>query len=191
MIQPPAWLKPMVDYGPLAIFLIVFETQGMLPATAALMAATLVALALSFFFTRKVALVPLVTAVVVGIFGGLTLWLKDDTFIKLKPTIIYGLFAAVLTGGLILGKPVLKALLGEALPLDETGWRRLSLRFVVFFLGMALLNEVLRRILTTEQWVLWKVPGSIIVTFLFMLTQLPLIQRHRLPESESTPPTES
>jgi intracellular septation protein len=140
----------------------------------------------SYAFTRKVALMPLVTAIIVGIFGGLTLWLNDDTFIKMKPTIIYGLFAIVLGGGAVLGKPVLKAVLGEAFSLTDAGWRRLSLRFVLFFVAMAVANEIIRRVASVDIWVLWKVPGSIILTFVFMLSQMPFIQRHRLPEGDAS-----
>ena len=114
----------------------------------------------------------------VGVFGGLTLWLNDETFIMMKPTIVYGLFAAVLGGGLALNRPTVKALLGEALHLDDDGWRALSLRFCLFFLGMAILNEVVRRVASMDTWVLWKVPGSMAATFIFMLFQLPLIRRH-------------
>jgi intracellular septation protein len=178
----PTWLKPAVDFGPLAVFMAAFWLRGMLPATAALMAATAVALAVSYYFTRKLALMPLVTAVIVGVFGGLTLWLHDDTFIKMKPTIIYALFAVVIAGGLALGKPTVKVVLGEAFQLDALGWKRLSLRFCLFFLAMAATNEVVRRIASDNIWVLWKVPGSIGATFVFMLTQLPLIQRHKVEE---------
>lgn len=181
MRTAPKWLKPAVDFGPLAVFMIAFWAQGLITATAALMGATAVALALSYFYTRKVALMPLVTALVVGVFGGLTLWLHDDTFIKMKPTIIYGLFAVILAGGLALGKPTLKVILGEAFQMDEGGWKALSLRFMVFFIAMALVNEVVRRVASVDVWVLWKVPGSIVLTVIFTVAQMPLIQRHKLP----------
>lgn len=181
----PPWLKPLVDYGPLVVFLAAFEIKGLMVATAALMVTTLVALVLSLLIAHRLPLVPLITAVIVGVFGGLTLWLNDETFIKIKPTIIYGLFAAVLGGGLLFGKPLLKAVIGDAMPLDESGWRRLSLRFTVFFVVMALANEVVRRTVTTDLWVLWKVPGSIVLTFLFVMTQMGLIKRHRLPDDSS------
>ncbi len=176
----PKWLKPTVDFGPLAVFLAVYWAKGLLPATAALMVATALALALSYTFTRKVALMPLATAVIVGAFGGLTLYFDDDTFIKIKPTVVYALFAAVIGVGLVLGKPAAKMVLGEAFQLDDTGWRRLSLRFMLFFVAMALANEVVRRVASVDVWVLWKVPGSIAITFLFTLAQMPLIQRHRV-----------
>jgi intracellular septation protein len=182
----PSWFKPATDYGPLALFLIAYKLEGLMTATAVLMASTLVAVVAGYLLTRKLAVMPLATAVIVGIFGGLTLWLNDDSFIKMKPTIIYGLFALAVGGGLILRRPVLKAVIGSALPMDEEGWRALSLRFALFFAVMACANEVARRLLTTDQWVLWKVPGSLILTFLFMLIQAPLIQRHRLDEEKAS-----
>lgn len=183
MRAAPPWLKPSVDFGPLAVFLLAYVSKGLVAATIALMVTTAVALVVSFVFTRKVALMPLVTAIIVGVFGGLTLWLQDDTYIMMKPTIIYGLFAIMVGGGLVLGKPVLKAVMGEAFALDEAGWRRLSLRFTLFFIAMAVANEVVRRVATVDMWVLWKVPGSIVLTMAFMLSQMPLINRHRLPET--------
>lgn len=182
----PKWLKPTVDFGPLAVFLAAYAAQGLIAATAALMVATAVALALSFYYTRKVAVVPLVTAAVVGVFGGLTLWLDDEVFIMMKPTIIYALFAAVIGGGMVLGKPTIKVILGEAFQLDDAGWRRLSLRFVLFFIGMALANEIIRKVASVDIWVLWKVPGSMALTVAFMVAQMPLIQRHRPQETASS-----
>ena len=179
-MREPTWLKPAIDYGPLAVFLGGFYWQGLMAATVALMAATALALAASYVFTRKLAVLPLVTAVVVAVFGGLTVWLDDPTFIKLKPTIIYGLFAAAIGGGLALGRPVLKPMLGHAVAIDDDGWRRLSLRFVFFFLAMAAANEIIRRVASDEIWVLWKVPGSIVLTVAFMVSQAGLVKRHGL-----------
>lgn len=181
----PTWLKPAVDYGPLAVFLAAYYLGGLLPATGALMAATVVALVVSWWAERRLPLMPVVTAVIVLVFGGLTVWLNDETFIKLKPTIIYGLFAAALGIGLALGKPVLKAALGGALEMDEAGWRTLTLRFALFFAAMAMANEVVRRIASTDLWVLWKVPGSLVLTLAFMLAQGRLILRHKLPDGDS------
>ncbi|CAA7620281.1 septation protein A [Magnetospirillum sp. UT-4] len=182
MRPAPSWLKPAVDYGPLAVFLATYYLAGLMPATAALMAATVVALAASWWGERRVPVMPVVTAAVVLVFGGLTVWLNDETFIKLKPTIIYGLFAATLAIGLALDKPLLKAALGGALRMDPAGWRALSLRLALFFAAMALANEVVRRVASTDVWVLWKVPGSIVATLLFMLAQMSLVQRHRVGE---------
>ncbi len=175
-------VKAAVDYGPLAVFLAAFFWQGLMAATVALMVATAIALAVSYALTRKVPLMPLVTAAVVMVFGGLTIWLNDDTFIKMKPTIIYGLFALAIAIGLALGRTVLKALLGTALTLTDAGWRGLSIRFIAFFLVMAAANEIVRRVAPDHVWVLWKVPGSIILTVAFMVAQAPFVKRHEATE---------
>lgn len=179
----PKWLTPAVDYGPLAVFFASYFIWGLLPATGALMAATAVALVLSLVVRRKVPLLPLVTAGIVGVFGGLTLWLADETFIKIKPTIIQLLFAVVLLGGLALGKPLLKPLLGAALPpISDKGWRQLTLRYALFFVAMAVLNEIVWRTQSTDFWVTFKVFGIVGLTLLFGVAQVPLINRCKLEE---------
>ena len=115
---PPRWLKPTVDYGPLAVFFLVYFKAGLLAATGALIAAAVVALALALWAERRVPWMPLTTAVVIGIFGGLTLWSGNEIFIKMKPTIVQALFAAALLGGLAFGRPLLKPLLGAAWPME-------------------------------------------------------------------------
>lgn len=179
----PKWLTPVVDYGPLAVFFISYFIWGLLPATAALMAATGVALVLSLIVRRKVPLLPLITAGIVGVFGGLTLWLADETFIKMKPTIIQLLFAVVLFGGLAFGRPLLKPLLGAALPpMADRGWRQLTFRYALFFLAMAALNEAVWRTQSTDFWVTFKVFGIVGLTLVFGVAQLPLINRHKQQE---------
>jgi intracellular septation protein len=179
----PKWLSPTVDYGPLAVFFVAYFLGDLLTATAALMAATAVALVLSLAIRRKVPLLPVITAAVVGVFGGLTLWLEDETFIKMKPTIIQAVFAAVLLGGLVFRRPLLKPLLGAALPpMNDAGWRRLTFRYGAFFLGMAALNEAVWRTQSTDFWVTFKVFGIVVLTLLFGVAQVPLISRHKLPE---------
>jgi intracellular septation protein len=179
----PPWLKPAVDYGPLMVFLAFYFATDLFAATAALIAVTVLALVLAFWIERRVAWMPLVTATVVGIFGGLTLWSGDEIFIKMKPTIAQLLFAAVLLGSLAIGRPVLKPLLGAAWPMDDLGVRRLSQRFAVFFLVMAALNEAVWRTQSTDVWVLFKVFGLLGLTLLFSVSQVPLMTRHRLPEA--------
>ncbi len=179
----PPWLKPTVDYGPLLVFLAFYFATDLLVATAALIAVTALACVLALWIERRVPWMPLVTAAVVGVFGGLTLWSGDEIFIKMKPTIAQLLFAAVLLGSLALGRPVLKPLLGAAWPMDDLGWRRLSLRFAVFFLVMAVLNEAVWRTQSTDVWVLFKVFGLLGLTLLFSVSQVPLMTRHRLPEA--------
>jgi intracellular septation protein len=164
-----------------------YFSAGLLAATAALIAVTTLAVVLALWIERRVPWMPVVTAIVVGVFGGLTLWSGDETFIKIKPTIVQLLFSTALFGGLFLGRPMLKPLLGTAWPMDDLGWRRLSLRFAVFFLVMAALNEAVWRTQSTDVWVLFKVFGLFGLTMAFSLAQLPLMTRHRLPEADSEP----
>jgi intracellular septation protein len=182
----PGWLKPCVEYGPLAAFFAAYLAYGLIPATGVLLAATAVALGLSFGFERRLPLMPMVTAGVVGVFGGLTLWFNDETFIKIKPTVVQALFSVILLGGLALGRPLLKPLLGAAWPMNDLGWRRLTLRYGLFFAAMAGLNEVVWRTQPTDIWVAFKVFGLIGLTLLFALAQAPLMARHHTAE-DSTP----
>lgn len=172
------WLRPLVDYGPLAAFFGVYWLGGLMAATVAIMVTTAAALALALAIERRIPPMPLVTAVVIGVFGGLTLWLQDDTFFKMKPTIVQLLFAAVLFGGLLFKRPLLKPLLGTAWPLDDEGWHKLSLRFAVFFLAMAALNEVVWRTQSTDFWVTFKVFGILALTFLFVASQVYFMRAH-------------
>lgn len=178
----PRWLKPTIDYGPLVAFFAVYSGWDLLTATAALMAATAAALVLSLVVNRRVPVMPLVTAVIVGVFGGLTLWLEDETFIKMKPTIVEAMFSLILLGGLAFDRPLLKPLLGTAWAMDDKGWRRLTLRFAVFFAVVAVLNEIVWRTQSTDVWVSFKVFGILILTLMFAVCQTPLLRRHALPE---------
>lgn len=182
----PPWLRPVVDYAPLAAFFIGYVSQGLMVATAALMAVTFAALLLSLATTRRVPKLPLITAAVVGVFGGLTLWLNDPVFIKMKPTIVQALFAVILLGGLLAGRPLLRPVLGMAMPwpLSDLGWRRLTLRWGVFFAAMAVLNEIVWRTQSTDIWVNFKVFGLLALTLMFALAQAPLITRHKAGEPE-------
>lgn len=175
---PPRWLQPAVDYGPLAVFFVVYLAAGLMAATAAVIGASLLALALAWTLQRRVPLIPLITAAVVALFGGLTLWLQDETFIKMKPTIVQALFAAILLVGLVFGRPLLKPLLGRMMPpMSEAAWRQFTLRYALFFIAMALLNELVWRTQSTDFWVTFKVFGLSGLTILFILTQMPFIAR--------------
>ncbi|MEQ8355622.1 MAG: septation protein A [Kiloniellaceae bacterium] len=176
----PAWSRPMVDYGPLAAFFVVYWLRDLTAATVAIMIATAVALGLSLAIERRVPLMPLVTAAIVGVFGGLTLWLQDETFIKMKPTIVQLIFASVLLGGLAFKRPLLKPLLGSAWALEDAGWHKLSLRFALFFLFMAALNEVVWRTQSTDFWVTFKVFGIMALTFVFVAIQVYFMRSHMI-----------
>ena len=182
-IKGPAWVRPTADYGPLAAFFIAYLLGGLYVATGALMAATVVAVALALIYERRVPPAPVVTAVIVMIFGGLTLWLQDETFIKMKPTIVYCIFAAILGYGLARGRSYLKYLMGTAMPLDDAGWMIFTKRWVGFFLCMALLNEAIWRSQPTETWVAFKTFGTLPLSFAFMAFQWPLLKRHMVEES--------
>ena len=151
-------------------------------ATATFIVTTLLALAISFALTRRLPLMPFVTAIVVVVFGGLTLWLKNDTFIKLKPTIIYCLFGGTLLGGLAFGRSLIGYVFDAVFKLTDEGWRKLTLRWGLFFLGLAVLNEIVRQVATTDQWVTFKVFGVLPLTFVFALLQMGLINRTTIPD---------
>lgn len=193
-------VKLLLDLGPLVVFFFVFSTAGdgrydallpqilsgrvnaLFPATAVFMLATIVALAATWIVFRKVSVMPLVTAVLVFVLGGLTLYLANETFFKMKPTLVYLLFAALLAGGMATGRVFLRMLFDEAFRLTAEGWRLLTWRWIFFFLALALLNEFVWRFLSTEWWVWLKVFGFLPLTLLFAMAQIGLIQRHATDE---------
>jgi intracellular septation protein len=170
-------LKLVLDLGPLLIFFGVNSRFGIFTATGAFMAAIVIALAVAYALTRHLPLMPLVTAIVVVVFGGLTLVLHDELFIKVKPTIIYVLFGGVLLAGLAFGKSLLGIVFDSVFHLTPEGWRKLTLRWALFFLALALINEIVWRTQTTDVWVSFKVFGVVPLTFLFAALQYPLLQR--------------
>ncbi len=178
-VNPSArWLKPAIDYGPLAVFFLSYVSFGLMAATAVIIVASLLALALAWWIERRLPLIPLVTAAVVAVFGGLTLWLADETFIKMKPTIVQALFAVILLGGLAFGRPLLRPLLGAVMPpMSDAAWRSFTLRYALFFAAMAALNELVWRTQSTDFWVGFKVFGLPAITFIFILSQLPFVGR--------------
>jgi len=172
------FLKLALEMGPLVVFFIANRQADLFVATGVFMAAMLVSLGVSYALTRRLPIMPVVSAVLVLVFGGLTLWLQDELFIKLKPTIVNLMFSALLLGGLTLGRPLLPLVLGTVFQLTEMGWRKLTLRWGLYFLLLALLNEVVWRNFTTEAWVNFKVFGIMPLTIVFALAQTPLILRY-------------
>ncbi len=157
-------MKFILELGPLVVFFVANGRGGIYVATGAFMVATLVALALMWIIARKIAVMPLVSAGVVLVFGTLTIVLQDDHFIKMKPTIVNALFGLALLGGLWLRKPLLPYVLGDVFVLTEQGWRELTIRWGVFFLVMAVLNEVVWRSVSTDTWVAFKTFGYLPLT---------------------------
>ena len=178
-------VKLALDIGPLIVFFGVNAIYGIFAATGAFMVATAAAVTASRLWFGKIAAMPVVTGVFVLIFGGLTLYLQDETFIKVKPTIIYLLFAGLLFAGMAMGRLFLKSIMSEAFELTDTGWRRLTNRWIGFFVAMALLNELVWRAFSTDTWVSFKVFGLLPLTFLFAILQVGLLQKHaKNPDSQ-------
>jgi intracellular septation protein len=180
-------LKLALEVGPLVVFFManaysdrfgVAQDRRIFTATAVFIVATLVALAVHYALVRKLPIMPLVSGVVVVVFGGLTLWLDDELFIKLKPTIVNTLFGLVLLAGLWFGKPLLAVVLDSVFELTDEGWRKLTFRWAMFFFVLAALNEIVWRTQTTDVWVSFKVFGIMPLTVAFALAQTPLLMRH-------------
>jgi intracellular septation protein len=196
------WMKLAIEAGPLVVFFLVngrdglpefrhlWMAEGAVPlvgqslfeATGAFMVATVIALVAGWRLERKLPIMPLVSGGFVLVFGGLTLVLADETFIKLKPTLVNTLFAVILFGGLAFGRALLKPLFGAALQLSDRGWRVLTLRWAIFFVILAILNEIVWRNFTTDFWVSFKLFGIMPLTFLFAASQTPLLLREQVEE---------
>ena len=177
-------LKLALDLGPLALFFFANTRYGIFVATATFMVAVLAALAVSYVMTRHLPIMPVVTAIIVVVFGGLTLILHDATFIKVKPTIIYALFGAILIGGLIFKKPLLGVVFNSMFDLTDEGWRKLTLRWALFFFVLAVLNEIVWRNTSTNVWVDFKVFGVTPLTLVFGALQVPLLKRYAIEPAE-------
>lgn len=179
-------LKLVLEIGPLVIFFLCNSWAGIHFATKIFMIATIVALALSRWLLGKIAIMPLVTAFFVMIFGGLTVWLENELFIKLKPTIVNLFFAGILFGGLFFEKSLLKHIFEDAFRIDNTGWQILTRRWGLFFLFLAGVNEIVWRNFSTDSWVAFKTFGIMPITMAFALSQIGIIKRHELTHADET-----
>lgn len=194
-------LKLVLEIGPIGVFFLAYrmaplpeglgdaerQLQQILFATGIFVPTILAALALSYALTRKLPRMAVITAVVVTIFGGLTLILRDDTFVKMKPTILYGLFAGILGFGLLRGQSYLKYLMDELIPMRDAGWLRFTQRFVLFYVCLAVLNEVVWRSYGTDAWVNFRTFVLPAANFLFIMLQVPLFQRYAVANETKTP----
>ncbi|MCI5048857.1 MAG: septation protein A [Rickettsiales bacterium] len=175
-----------LDMLPLGAFFIGYQLGDLMLATALIMVATVISLGVTYAVERRIATSPLVSGILVGVFGGLTLALNDELFIKMKPTIINCLFASVLLGGVyIFKKGLLKKLLEVAFTISDAGWLKLSARWGFFFLFLAILNEVIWRNFSTDFWVNFKVFGMMSCTIIFSIAQLPLIKKYAVNVSDN------
>lgn len=177
-------IKLALDLGPLVLFFAAYSWYGIYAATGTLMVATIVSLGIGYWLHRRIAMMPLVTCIVVTVFGGLTLLLEDELFIKLKPTIIYTIFATILFAGLAFGKPFLRNVFQLGIHLTDQGWRILTFRFASFFVFLAILNEVIWRNFSTDTWVAFKVWGFLPLTVIFMATQIAMILKYEVKDEQ-------
>ena len=178
--QPHPLFKLATELGPLMVFFVANAKFDLFVATGAFMVAIVAAIIASYMVTRHVPIMALATAAIVLVFGTLTLVLHDKTFIQVKPTIIYGLFAAVLGGGLLFGRSFIAIMFDQMFNLTPRGWRVLTMRWALFFVVMAILNEIVRRTQTDDFWVAYKAFGTIPLTMIFAVAQMPLIKRYHL-----------
>jgi intracellular septation protein len=179
--------KLILDLAPLLVFFAAYMASDIYVATGVLMAATVISMIVSRLWLRHISATLVMTTVLVVGFGALTLWLNDARFIKMKPTMVNLLFVVVLGGGLLVGRNFLQLLLGQAFQLTQEGWRKLTYRWIGFFLAMAVLNEIVWRNFSEGAWASFKVFGILPITIIFAMLQVGLIQRHGLEKADDRP----
>jgi len=180
-----AKLRFILDMGPLLVFFLAYRFAGLMAATASLIVFTTLSLTITYMIEKRISPMPLVSGIAVAFFGGMTLWLNNDLFIKMKPTLVNLLFASILLGGLVFNRCMLKYVLQSAMQLTDEGWRTLTMRWGLFFIFLALLNEAIWRNFPTDFWVNFKVFGMFTCTMLFMLAQIPLMKKHWVEETKA------
>lgn len=177
---PQQLVKMLLELGPLVVFFIVNSQLGIFWGTGCFMVATIVALAASWRIVGRIPIMPLVSGACILVFGGLTLLLQDEQFIKLKPTIVNVLFSSLLFGGLAFGQTFIKVAFGEVFHLTDEGWRILTVRWALFFLALALINEIVWRSFSTDFWISFKVWGVMPLTMAFAIAQVSVVRRHEV-----------
>ena len=196
----PAWLKLVLELGPVALFFVTYlalrddtfvvagrEYDGFLAATALFIPVILLATGIHVALTGKLSAMQVVTAVLVTVFGGLSIWLNDERFFKMKPTMVYSLFAAILFAGLWRGRSLLSMVLSEAMPLDAAGWTKLTWRMAWLFVALATANEAIWRTMSTDAWVNWRTFGVPVAMFAFFIAQAGLIRAHTPEDGDGAP----
>ena len=186
-IDPNQIYKLILEAGPLVVFFVTNAYAKIFWATGAFMIATTIALVASRILFKRIPVMPLVGGVFVLGFGGVTLALQDEFFIKIKPTVVNLVFASILFGGLLLGHSLLKYLFGEVFKLKERGWRLLTFRWACFFIFLAVLNEFIWRSFSTDFWAGFKLFGVMPITMVFAIAQVGLLKRYELTPDDNEP----
>ncbi|MDG2299932.1 MAG: septation protein IspZ [Planktomarina sp.] len=195
--QSPKWVKPLLEFGPIIAFFIAYtrmkdhtysiggtDYQGFIVVTLFFIPLLLVSTGVLWVLTRKISPMQIMTAILVTVFGGLTVWFNDERFIKMKPSIIYLLFAGILGFGLLRGQSYLRMIMQDMIPLKKEGWIVLTRRFAFFFFSLALLNEIIWRFFSTEMWVYFKTFGITIALFAFFILQGSLLNKYAIEKKE-------
>ena len=195
--QSPKWVKPLLEFGPIIVFFIAYtrmkdhtysiggtDYQGFIVVTLFFIPLLLVSTGVLWVLTRKISPMQIITAILVTVFGGLTVWFNDERFIKMKPSIIYLLFAGILGFGLLRGQSYLRMIMQDMIPLKKEGWMVLTRRFAFFFFSLALLNEIIWRFFSTEMWVYFKTFGITIALFAFFILQGSLLNKYAIEKKE-------
>ena len=195
--QSPKWVKPLLEFGPIIAFFIAYtrmkdhtysiggtDYQGFIVVTLFFIPLLLVSTGVLWVLTRKISPMQIMTAILVTVFGGLTVWFNDERFIKMKPSIIYLLFAGILGFGLLRGQSYLRMIMQDMIPLKKEGWMVLTRRFAFFFFSLALLNEIIWRFFSTEMWVYFKTFGITIALFAFFILQGSLLNKYAIEKKE-------
>ena len=195
--QLPKWVKPLLEFGPIIAFFIAYtrmkdhtysiggiDYQGFIVVTLFFIPLLLFSTGVLWALTKKISPMQIITAILVTVFGGLTVWFNDEQFIKMKPSIIYLLFGGILGFGLLRGQSYLRMIMQDMIPLREEGWIVLTRRFAVFFFSLALLNEIIWRFFSTEMWVYFKTFGLTIALFAFFVLQGSLLNKYAIEKKE-------